>query len=100
MVFSGTPYKDTVSNWRVSRLEEGEGSGQSHENSLEREMRITPPLQGGRISRLVFPGRRCACPGLFSRRPFRTKDRFWPADRLKPQVPSGDFVHAIALEKV
>jgi hypothetical protein len=36
-------------------------------------------------------------PGLFSRRPSGTNDRLWPTDRLKPQVPTADFVHAIAL---
>jgi hypothetical protein len=35
-------------------------AGQSHEHSLGRRMRITPPLQGGESA--AFPGRRCASP--------------------------------------
>ena len=38
---------------------------------MGRRMRFTPPLQGGGISQLAFPGRRCACPGLLSPRPGR-----------------------------
>jgi hypothetical protein len=36
-------------------------------------------------------------PGLFSRRPYGTKDSLWPPDRLKWEVPTTDFVHTIAL---
>jgi hypothetical protein len=36
--------------------------------------------------------------GYFHAVPLGRKTAYWPADRLKPQVPTADLVHVIALE--